>query len=355
MIWERVRGHRAQVEMFRRSIGRGRLSHAYLFIGPDGIGKRLFARTLAQCLFCTRFENAELDACGKCMNCRQMQARTHPDYLTIERQEGKSGLPIEAFVGIRERRGQEGLCHDIALRPMTAERRIAVIDDAHLMGNDAANSFLKTLEEPPDYAVFFLIAPAADAFLPTIRSRCQQVRFAALPDEDIASLLVEQGETEDPAEAKVIAELSDGSLTTAAQLLDPNLRALRESLYEELANDRYDSVKAAKAILDRLDGLGGDSHKQRQNAGWALRFCQEFYRRTLRALAGDCDAEPIAAVRRFASRFDASNADDLDRVGELFDRVAASERQIDQKAGIPLCFEALFEDLGRIARPVAQR
>src|SRR5690606_25957369 len=96
-IWNRIRGHEAQVEMFRRSIGRGRLAHAYLFVGPDGIGKRRFARMFAQCLFCERRRAEDLDACGECSSCKQMQAGTHPDYLAVGRPEGKSVVPIELF------------------------------------------------------------------------------------------------------------------------------------------------------------------------------------------------------------------------------------------------------------------
>ncbi|HUG91942.1 MAG TPA: hypothetical protein VML55_13975, partial [Planctomycetaceae bacterium] len=98
--------------MFRRALSRGRFSHAYLFAGPEGAGKRLFARTLAQCLFCQADQRAQaLEACGTCSACRQMQAGTHPDYLAVGCPDGKSALPIELFVGPPERRGREGLCH----------------------------------------------------------------------------------------------------------------------------------------------------------------------------------------------------------------------------------------------------
>ena len=100
MIWDRIRGHGSRVEWFRRTIRRGRLSHGYVFAGPEGIGKQLFARTLAQCLFCQRHSNAELLACGECSACKQVKAGTHPDLHEVGPMSTKSSeLKIEQFVG----------------------------------------------------------------------------------------------------------------------------------------------------------------------------------------------------------------------------------------------------------------
>ncbi len=95
MIWEKIRAHDQQREMFRRAMRRRRLSHAYLFFGPEGVGKKLFARALAQCLFCSRFDDAELEACGECSACRQMAAGTHSELLEVGCPEGKSELQPE--------------------------------------------------------------------------------------------------------------------------------------------------------------------------------------------------------------------------------------------------------------------
>src|SRR5688572_4728736 len=99
MIWEQLRQHRPQVDMFRRAVGRERLGHAYLFIGPEGVGKRLVARGIAQSLFCERISENELDACGECPACRQVLAGTHPDLLTVACPEGKREIPIKLMVG----------------------------------------------------------------------------------------------------------------------------------------------------------------------------------------------------------------------------------------------------------------
>ena len=302
MNWEKIRGAGEQVERFRRSIERGRLAHAYLFVGPEGIGKKLFARSLAQCLFCRRFEDAELQACGECSSCRQMLAGTHPDFFLVGCPEGKNVLPIEVFAGSKERRGKEGLCYDLSLRPMAGDRKIAVIDDASLMNAESANSLLKTLEEPPPRSLLILIATATDGILPTIRSRCQQVRFAALPEQDVADLLVELKLAEDRREAESVAALSGGSLAVAAQLLDSALRKLRESLYDSLASEELNSLSTAEKLIEGLEQLGGDTATQREGAGWLVRFAIEFYRRTSLELAGDSHGTPIKQVQRFITR-----------------------------------------------------
>ena len=355
MIWEHVRGHADQVEMFRRAVRRNRWSQAYLFVGPDGIGKRLFAKTLAQCLFCQQVGDEELDACGECSSCRQMQAGSHPDYLTVGLPEGKSILPIKAFVGDDENRGREGLCYEITLRPMAGDRRVAVIDDANAMNQEAANALLKTLEEPPPFATIILIAHNADGLLPTIRSRCQQVRFAPLPTDEVAELLMSQGLVEDGAEAKAIAGLSDGSLATAAQLLDPGLRELRETLFTGLAAppQRLSGLALSKSLLESLDKLGSDTAAQRQIAQWLVRFGVDFYRRAMRRLSGSAEGSEIPQVEQFAARQDPAAAEDLERIGTLLERLYAAESQLQRSTPVPLCLEGLFDDMARMNRPGA--
>jgi DNA polymerase-3 subunit delta' len=353
MIWDDVRGRADQVEMFRRTIGRGRLASAYLFLGPEGTGKNLFAQRIAQCLFCTTIADEQLDACGTCSGCRQMQAGSHPDFLRVACPEGKREIPIDLFVGSREARGREGLCHDLSIRPMASHRKIAVIDGADLMNEEGANAILKTLEEPPPYALMILVASNPDSLLSTIRSRCQAVRFAALAEQDVADLLVAQGQVTEPHEAAVIAGLSDGSLAIASQLLDPQLRQLRDRLYAGLAAERFASVPLVKQVLAGIEEIGGDAGTQRRHAQWTLRFGMEFYRQVLRRLSEPhqpVDASMIPQAGQLAARLDPGSASDAELVMELFDRMAAASDLIERMTPVPLCLEGLFDDIGRIQR-----
>ena len=352
MIWDQLREHEEQVAMLQRSLQRNRLAHAFLFVGPPGIGKRKFAQLFAQCLLCPETPADVLDACGQCSSCRQMQAGTHPDFLSVGLPPGKSELPIDVFVGPPERRGREGLCHDIALRPMAGDRKVAMIDDAELMNAESANALLKTLEEPPAYSLMILLATDPDALLPTIRSRCQQVRFAALKPSTVAELLVEQELVQDPADAGPVAELSGGSLEIARQLLDPALRKLRDALYDGLAADRYRGRSIAAKMLEGIEAVGGEARDQRAAAAWVVRFATEFFRLAGRAIAGGEAPAGIPQVARFAARF--PNApESIELMADLVDRAALAETQLDRRITTALCLETLFADLGRQLRPVS--
>lgn len=350
MIWEGVRGHQTQVEMFRQSIRAGRFAQAYLLLGPDGIGKKLFVKTLAQCLFCEEYPDEDLDACGVCSSCRQMQAGSHPDLLTVECPEGKNILPISLIVGSDERRGREGFCYDISLRPMEADRRIAIIDDAHRMNAESANALLKTLEEPPSFATLFLTAPQAESLLPTIQSRCQAVRFSALSERDITGLLLDQNVLSEPSEAAAVASLSEGSLTLAKQMIDPALRRLRESLFNGLANPDFRPLELSNVLLEGMDEIGGDSHEKRRTASWLVRFAIEFFRRGLLVLTGPESASSIPQVLCFRKRFDANACEDLEQVMTCLGRCISAEGQIQRNAPAQMVFESLFADLARILR-----
>jgi DNA polymerase III subunit delta' len=353
MIWDRLLGQSAAVETLRRSAAAGRLAHALLFVGPLGVGKRSAAQLLATALLCQRTREDELDACRECSSCRMMEAGTHPDFLSVACPEGKSELPIELLVGSRENRGNEGLCHDLSLRPMIGRRRVAVIDDADRMSNESANALLKTLEEPPAYAVIVLIAGDASKILPTIRSRCQIVRFRPLDAAQVARLINELEWCDDPREALAAAELSEGSLSAAQQLLNPQLRELRDALLTSLSRPAFQPFTTAQTILAGLDAIGGDTQQQRTNAQAVVRFVIDFFRASLRA----CCASAIESVAishaataeaaQFLERFSGIE-EAAESIGAAIDRCVLAEEQLAANVAVPLCLEALFSDLATI-------
>jgi DNA polymerase III subunit delta' len=359
MIWDKLVGQSEAIDTLRRSAAAGRLAHALLFVGPLGVGKRSAAQLLATALLCQCVREEELDACGECSSCRMMEAGMHPDFLSVACPEGKSELPIELLVGSRENRGNEGLCHDLSLRPMVGRRRVAVIDDADRMSNESANALLKTLEEPPAYAVIVLIAGDASKILPTIRSRCQTVRFRPLSAAQVARLINELEWSEDPQEALAAAELSEGSLAAAQQLLNPQLRALRDALLTGLGRPPFQSFTTAQAVLSALDSLGGDTQQQRTNAQAVVRFVIDFFRATLRAwcastsesgemLHGErADQSAHAESARFLARFQ-SDQEAAETIGAAIDRCVLTEEQLAGNVAIPLCLEALFSELATI-------
>ena len=358
-LWSTLRGHAEQREMFRRAVRRGRLSQSYLFVGPDGVGKQLFARRLAQCLLCREPGGDELEACGECSGCRPFLAGNHPDFLLVERVEGKRELSIDLIAGSKERRGQEGLCHDLSLRPLAGTRKVAIVNDADSMNDESANSFLKMLEEPPDRAMLMLIASNLDAVIPTIRSRCQLVRFAPLSRDDVEALLIEQGLAPSADEARIAAALCDGSLTIARQLLRPELRDLRSTLYSALAQTSFSGLSLAKSLLEVIDTISADTPEQRVHANWLIRFAVEFYRSALRFLAQGAnsvrgDAGAIPQAHEWASAL-ATRTEPIELIGTLIDRSINATSHIEQNAPVALTLETLLDDLARMSRPAEAR
>ena len=327
MIWETLIGHAHQAEMFRRAVRRNRLSHAYLLHGPHGIGKRRFAQLLAQCLFCETVADDDLNACGTCGGCRKMAAGTHPDYIEIGLPKGKAEFPIHLIGGDRDHRGQEGLCHDLSLRPALGGRKIAVIDDAETFSQEAANALLKTLEEPPEYCLLMLLADEPESMLSTIRSRCQPVRFGALRDEQVATLLNQLGLCDSPEEANRLASLAGGSLATARQLLDPKIAAVRDVVMSALNADDFHSANVADELNKAVQACG-DTPKQRRATAWAARFGIDHFTQQLHAETATPEALEIRAA--------------------AIERFALATRQLEQNIQVALVIHALMDDIARL-------
>src|SRR6478609_136539 len=171
--WGSVRGHDTQVSILRRAMASGRVPHAFLFVGPRGVGKTSFAQTLAQALLCEVNPEAALEPCGRCPSCLQIVEGSHPDVLRVAKPEDRQELPIRA---IRD------LCIDLGLKPMRGDRRVAIVEDADDLSDEAANAFLKTLEEPPPGSVLILIGTAAETQIQTVVSRCRVLRFEPLEE-----------------------------------------------------------------------------------------------------------------------------------------------------------------------------
>lgn len=208
----------------QRALRSGRLPHALIFAGPDGVGKQMFAERLAALLLCEKpaEANGAFDACGACVNCELSQAGTHPDYHVVYRQLNK----YHPNPTIRARKATQlgidvirhFLISPVGMRPSHATHKVFVVAEAELMNADAQNAMLKTLEEPPNNSHLILVTKSADSLLETIRSRCQLVRFGSLPTDFVREqLAVARPELSD-APAHFVAEMADGSIGRAVWL-----------------------------------------------------------------------------------------------------------------------------------------
>ncbi|MBL9091045.1 MAG: DNA polymerase III subunit [Planctomycetaceae bacterium] len=350
-MWQGILGHDDVVEQFRRRLAAGRVNGTFLFVGPAGVGKRLFAQKLAQTLLCQAGSRRELDPCGHCEDCTLMAAGTHPDFLTVAKPADKSEIPLSLLIGPPENRMREGLCHEIGMKPFRGGRRIAVIDDADELNEEGANALLKTLEEPPPKSVLILIGTSADRQLPTIRSRSQMIRFAPLAAADIETLLVAQGLVDAP-KAAAVAGAAEGSLERARRLADPELSALRTELYGQLAAGALNSQGLAKLLLGFAEGAGKDAGARRERLRWSIGFLVEFYRELLRVLSG----APLSADRPLAdaaAKAGRPTTFDAEAVAAAVERALEAIEHVDRNAHYAALVEALCDDLARTLTPVA--
>ncbi len=286
MTWQGIEGHDDVVTSFQRALARGRLASTFLFLGPEGIGKRSFAIKLAQALLCPQSPLADLRPCGSCPSCAQVQAGTHPDLHLVTRPPEKNVIPVDVFIGQREKRGQEGLCHDISLKPLMGGRRVAILDDADYLAVEGANALLKTLEEPPPNSVLILIGTSGEKQLPTIRSRCQNVFFQPLNEAVLARLLVQQGIVDDQAGAQRLAPHAGGSLTAARELANKELWEFRARLLSSLARQPMESVALSAETAAFVDAAGKEAPPRRARARQVIAFAEDFYCQLHRSLSG---------------------------------------------------------------------
>jgi DNA polymerase-3 subunit delta' len=210
MPFRDLAGHRRLLDLLARATARGSLPPSLIFAGPEGVGKRRAAITLAQLFNCTSpivsADAAAGDACGTCASCRRISRGVHADVLVIEPGETGSIKVDQVRVAI-ERSGY---------RPFEGRRRAVIIDDADAMVVEAQNALLKTLEEPPNASTFILITSRPDVLLPTVRSRCQRLRFAPLETAEVAAVLVRDHGMA-AADAHAAALLAGGSVGRALE------------------------------------------------------------------------------------------------------------------------------------------
>jgi DNA polymerase III subunit delta' len=190
-------GQEKAKNLLGRALVSGQLAHAYLFRGPDGVGKQLFARSLAAAVNCRQRQG--MDACGQCPSCRRYSSGNHPDFVVISPEKGT--IKIDR---IRE------MTQMLSYPPYESGSRVILLEDIHTMRQEAANSLLKTLEEPPENNLLILTATVSHEVLTTIRSRCQMIPFFSLSQEETGKILMREYPELDMETARLLARLSEG-------------------------------------------------------------------------------------------------------------------------------------------------
>jgi DNA polymerase-3 subunit delta' len=338
MSWRHVRGHEAVQQRFAAAMHVGRLAHAYLFVGPGGVGKKQFAIELAKALLCES-DASSFDACDVCASCHLVDAGTHPDLIIAGKPVDKQEFPIKLM---RE------LVEQLGYKPARGRRRITIIDDANDFNEESANCFLKTLEEPPPGSLLILIGTDAAFQLPTIRSRCQVIPFGTLPDVVVEERLRDSGLAE-ASQMKNIIRMAGGSPGQAMALADPALWPVRRQMLETLSHPKPDAPALAKAWMECIEAVGKDSALQRPRALQLVRLAIDLFRLALASALGHAAPadDPVEAtlIQKMAERLGADGL--IDRI----DRLVETEMHIDRRVQLVLAVEAAVDAMTLNAPP----
>lgn len=256
MFFTSIIGHEFQKQALRRAALENRVSHAYLFFGPDGVGKKLVAIEFARILNCIHLSDriAEkklgTNPCD-CISCKKIKKGIHPDVFLIE-YGGIKDIKVDQI--------REEVEDRLYFRPFEGRFKVAIVDEAHRMNLNAQNAFLKTLEEPPGDSVIILITSQPQVLLPTIRSRCQSFEFKPLSQDAIVEEIIKRKELSRD-EAILVARLSGRSLGKALSL-DKDLLAERKEIIMKLSSINPNS---ASQVLNFVESLPRGSTSQDVN------------------------------------------------------------------------------------------
>ncbi|MDX1600888.1 MAG: DNA polymerase III subunit delta' [Anaerolineales bacterium] len=258
MDWNMI-GHRWAIGLLGKHLRSGALRHAYLFSGPQGVGKRTLATRLASAIFCEREDD---HPCGVCRACGHVSELRHPDLHVVQAEEGETTLKVHQIRDMQRR---------ISLAPYEADRRVVLLLRTHQMSVEAGNALLKTLEEPPADSVLLLTAESRESLLPTIVSRCEVLALRPVANDVLVRALRER--LEQPERAESLAGLAAGRPGVALKLAtdDDELERRKEHVAELvrlLQSDRRHRFSYADDLTPRKDASAERARAQEILETW---------------------------------------------------------------------------------------
>lgn len=295
----------------------GRLSHSLLFFGPESVGKSLAALTLAKATNCP--VNGPVDSCDTCASCRKIEGRNHADVMVIGPEGAGNAIRIESIKKIRER---------INLKPFEGKVKFFIIDKAHLLTEEAANSLLKTLEEPPENSVIILLTDDLHRLFPTIRSRCQWVLFSSARPDDLSELLVKDYGV-NKEYSHFLSRFSGGGIGKAISMRDNEAMSWKNSVINNFSR---------KSVILDEDPLFLGS--RRDNALDILDVLTSWYRDIFILKSGG-DASLLANIDRMEDLAKKKNSLSQDEISGILEEVLKMRLYISQNVNPKLALSSL--------------
>ena len=317
---KQILGNRQNIGHFKEAVRKGKVSHAYIIDGPEGIGKKTFAGYIAAALLCEK--GIEDGPCMVCGSCIKADTHNHPDIIWVEHEK-------PTVLSIGEIRSQ--VIDTVDIVPYYGPYKIYIIQDAQLLNDNGQNALLKTLEEPPEYALFFLLTDNYDMLLDTIKSRCMKLRMEPLDGTTIVRELEKSGADKALIEENVA--LSKGNLGLAKRLTeDEDRAALKNETIKALKNmanlDALEIFQFA-ADLDKLDGAQ------------VLAYMQMWYR-DLALVKNEAGNGRLYFEKEKAVLKRQADVVSPEGLGRIFTALTEAKRRLDNSVKCEAVFEALF-------------
>ena len=315
-------GHEEIIRHLKNAMQTGKVSHSYIFTGGAGSGKKLLATTFAMTLQC---EAGGTEPCQKCESCKKAIGKNHSDIIMVNH-EKPGTITIDEI--------REQVIHDVAVKPYYSPHKIYIIPDADLMTPQAQNALLKTIEEPPEYAVIMLLTQNVDALLPTIQSRCVRLDLKVVDDSLVKKYLMEHLHVPD-YQAEIDASFAQGSIG----------RAREAATSEEFSNMTQNALKLLKyankmevyELADEIKKLSEEKH----NINDYLDIFQFWFRDVLmfkatREIDNLVFKQEINFIKEQASQRSYENLE------KILDAIAKTKVRLRANVNFELALELLF-------------
>ena len=350
------------IGILQRAFAADRLAHAYLFVGPDGVGKFKTAKEWAKVLLCNDQVQQQTpkgvfyDSCGTCRSCEVFAGGAHPDFNHIYKElieftkKGKGKTPVELAIDVI----REFIIDKVAGRPQMSAATVYVIREAERLNRNSQNALLKVLEEPPKHCFIILICSRLEKMLPTTQSRCQIIRFGPVDEEQIVKRLLEMDI--DRQEATYWAAFSEASLGTAIEwatleLKDHSCYGIKKELLERLAKHRLphsmDFAEWLSQAAKKISGAWSDKEPNVSKKDITRRAQQGLIRMIIAALndamrmnidTGEkfVNSDQMGQIEILAGRF---GAEDLaGKISKAYENMQWVQRSVNER----LIFEELL-------------